>query len=166
MSFNFKGPTVPLSLTTYMLASLHIYGVLWIEERIQDKMSVLDHGERTTGTIISLEYIPSSYSVEPDWTSPDTYVVKYTFFLPSSGQEVIGNYEFYNTIPSGCDVGDQIEVAYDPKIPTINLPVIAEENEGINQGITWVLWSNATLFSLVTCVIAFFLGRKAWREWR
>lgn len=133
------------------------YSMISVSSKITyDKLSALNHGERTTGTIISQKYIPSVHEDEPD-----TYVVKYTFPLPS-GQEVIGSCDFDDTIPSGWNVGDRQVIAYDRQNPDVNVPVNAGyENEQPGE-----YWFAAILASLVFGGLAFFFGFMAWKSWK
>ncbi len=142
-----------------VLALLVLWGTYYmisVSSKIKyDKLSALTHGERSTGTIISQKYIPSVRNDEPD-----TYVVKYTFPL-SSGQEVIGYYDFENSIPSGWNVGDKQVIAYDPQNPHVNIPASADYEYESGE----YLFA-AILASLVFGGLAFFFGFMAWKSWK
>ena len=144
-----------LALLPLLLAYFFIYAGLMAEDRRQEKLYVLNHGERTMGIIISQKYIPSVHEDESD-----TYVVKYTFTLPS-GQEVIGYYDFYDTIPSGWNVGDQQVIAYNRQNPNVNVPVSAGYKDKSGE-----LWFATILGSLVFGGFAFLFGLMAWKSWK
>ena len=143
-----------LALLPLLFGLFTIYAILKVEERNQDILSVLDQGERTTGTIISQKYIPSVHDDEPD-----TYVVKYTFSRPS-GQEVIGYFDFDDAVPSGWNVGDQQVIAYDRQNPNVNVPVSAGYEDKSGE-----FWFLAILTALMFGGLTFFFGYKAWETW-
>ena len=144
---------IACALLTLLFALFTIYAILKAGERNQDKLSVLNRGERTTATIISQK------SVAGSWDDPsDTTSFGYTFSL-SSGQEVIGGYQSI-AIPSGWHVGDHIVIAYDRQNPDINVPVdVGDVND------SGYFWFAAILASLVFGGLTFFFGYKAWETW-
>jgi hypothetical protein len=142
-----------LALLPLLLVCFFIYAGLKAGDTGQEKLSVLRQGEHTTATITSRKVW--------NYQEGDSLQIKYNFTLPS-GQGQTGEYTFAY-VPSGYDVGDKLEIAYDQKSPTVNMPVKAKGNEEDVQAITWF---GIILFSLVACFISFLLGHKAWEAWR
>jgi len=141
------------ALLPLLLACLFIYGFLITEDTRQEKSSVLYQGQRTTATITSREM---------SYREGVSLQIKYSFTLPS-GQEQTGSYAYYAHLPRDYDVGDQLEIAYDPQTPTVNIPVTAEGNEEYVQGL---LPFCITLFSLIACGMSLLFGWMAWKAWR
>ncbi len=121
----------------------------------QMNLTIINQGERTMGTITSIEnFIGYEHGSE--------IIVKYTF-VTSSGQELPGDYLFPKSSSSEFHVGDQLEIAYDSKDPSFNLPVMGKEQESTARRRTWL---GIILVAIVLCGMAGFLGYGAWDTWR
>jgi hypothetical protein len=140
----------PLAL---LFAIFLVYAALMAEETRQEKLSVLNQGERTSGTIISQEVF--SYS------EGDSFLVKYTFTLSSGQEPFYGTYTFHDSMPSGWNVGDRILIAYDLQNPTINLPV----NAGYEHQSNVIIWFGIVVVSLALGGLTFFLGYQVRKTW-
>jgi hypothetical protein len=154
-----------LALLFLLLALGGLFLGLWTMRSSNENLLILNQGERTTGTVISKEV----YYASGDH-SEDSVTIIYTFTL-SSGQEIFGSYRFWPTTVSrfsGIDVGYQLEIAYDPRDPTLNLPVnMSVFNVGnVEDAKKWLIWFPVIVMLLIFGGLAFWFGHKAWEEWK
>jgi hypothetical protein len=161
------------AVITLLCAVQVVFWGLQDRRSTSENLSVINQGERTTGTIISKKvyYVDEDYDAVGD-EDYDAVIIKYRF-VPSSGQELFGKYYFYpcnEKESSGWNVGDQIEIAYDQQNPTINLPVEGGRFEKASRVDTWfVIITLPIAFGLMTLFfgsLALGFGSFAWREWR
>ena len=147
-----------LSIALYLL----FYGLHDIELR-NEKLSVLNSGECTTGTITSKEV--------NIYENTDSVEIKYTFTL-SSGNEVVGEYYiFYASADRVSDLhtGDKILVAYDERNTDMNLPVKIGEYDTINVEETEILadWFLVVILNpLILGFMTLLLVIKTVKVWR
>jgi hypothetical protein len=124
-----------------------------------NRLRVIDQGERTMATITSKELGSSEIGDNRD---PHA-AIDYTF-TPLSGQSQTGKYVFSFTTVDDLRVGDKIEIAYDPQAPDINLPVRARNSESTHAS-PFFLIGFIPLFSILG-FFWFFVVKKACKTWR
>lgn len=151
---NFAMGWAALALIPLILVSFFIVKPL---NETNNRLHVIDHGERTMATITSKQVGTTEIG-----ESRDPYAeINYTF-ATSSGQLQSGEYVFYFTTSNDLRVGDQIEIAYNRQTPEINLPIRARNSEGVG-GSRFLYF--VFLFS-VFGLIWFLMVRWAWKTWR
>jgi len=142
-----------LALIPFLFAILMIRSCSPRQNQIN--LTTINYGERTMGTIVSIENFLG-------YEQGNEITIKYTF-TTSSGQELSGRYLFPLSSSSDFNVGDQLEIAYEPQDPSLNLPVIGKEKESTLRGRTWL---GIILVTIILCGMTGFLGYGAWDTWR
>ena len=143
-----------LTLVILLILVFFVRSLTGTENVFKERLPVIDSGSRTTGTVIGKE-------VFHDSEEGDSSRVKYTF-TPLSGLEFTGSYFFPWTDSNDLNIGDHLEIAYDPQNPTMNLPVIGREEEGTLRGFSRF---GVGVLSFILCALTLFFATKAWVAW-
>jgi flagellar basal body-associated protein FliL len=154
---------IGLAALAVIVLAAGLWGALFLHSHDmrskRENLSIIDNGERTMGTIISKRVV---YDPEPG--AYDSVYIKYRF-VTSSGQELVGSYDFEPARLSAFDrvnVGDEIEIAYDQREPAKNLPVMGKSIEE-----STIRHWDCVIFTLLACaLVTFSLGAGAWVVWK
>jgi hypothetical protein len=116
-----------IALVPLLFTILTIYSCS--PKQSQANLNVINHGERSMGTIISTEDFLG-------YEEGEEFTVEYNF-TSSSGQQLSGHYLFPQSDSSDFNVGDRLEIAYDSNNLSKNLPVSGKERESAYRGRVW-----------------------------